>query len=325
MINLNERKKHVLKKFSIVIPIRDEVDYIPRTLPSYLALKPNEVVLCLDDPAPQDVLEAIEKVSQQYKAEKTLKILRIPKGGWGDQQMKVRRTGFLEARNDRILTGDIDLIVNRNVLKAVNSIGKNDVGMASCGKLRHPHNLTGIYRLLGEKFLSKYVRRIANFVDKSNTVIGFTGLYALWRPFWLNAEPLDEAKKYSMVKQKIGDGKPLTLKDFMQTGEDSFLRSHMIKKHKAIHISDNCATVLSDPLIDQPLIQYTLGICSAMRGRNWLTTLVRTFFRLQPYYLIGYRYGRRFRRVMNIQDFRIKLDRKRFGYGKWKKGGTPVE
>ena len=312
-------------KFSIVIPIRDEVDYIPRTLPCYLALKPNEVVLCLDDPAPQDVLEAIEKVSQQYKAEKILKILRIPKGGWGDQQMKVRRRGFLEARNDRILTGDIDLIVNRNVLKAINSVGKNDVGIASCGKLRIPHNLIGIYRLFVDFFQRQCIPQLTKFVGKSKTVTGFTGLYALWRPFWLAVEPRDEAKQYSMIKQKIKDDQYLTIVDCKRTGEDGFLKDHMLRKHNIIYIPDVCAMVLSDPLIDRPLIQYTKGLYFSMIGRKWLTTLAKTFLRLQPYYFVGYLYGRRLKKVMNVQNFKIKLDREKFGYGKWRKGGTPVD
>lgn len=313
-------------KFSVVVPVRDEVNLIPKTLPSYLALMPDELLLCLDKPAPEDMLEIIEKVSRQYKAENIVKVLQVPKGEWGDQQMKARRTGFLEARNDRILTGDIDLIVNRNVLQTVALVGKNDIGMVSCSKLRLPHNLIGICRLLGEFFLKKCVHHVANLAGKSMAATGFTGLYALWRPFWLNAEPLDEAKQYSMVKRKIRDGKQLTLGDFIQTGEDGFLRDHMIKKYKVIYLSDIGATVLSDPLGDQPLIQYTTGIYFAMSGRNWLATLGRTFFRIQPYYLVGYMYGKRLKKVaIDIQNIKIKLDREKFGYGKWRAGGTPVD
>lgn len=313
-------------KFSVVVPVRDEVNLVPKTLPSYLALKPDELLLCLDKPPLEDMVEIIEEVSRQCKAENIVKVLQVPKGEWEDQQMKARRTGFLEARNDRILTGDIDLIVNRNVLKAIALVGKNDIGMASCSKLSLPHNMVGICRLIGEFFLKKYVHHVANLAGKSMAVTGFTGLYALWRPLWLDAEPLDEAKQYSMVKRKIRDGKQLTLGDFIQTGEDSFLRDNIMKKHKVTYLPDIGATVLSDPLGDQPLIQYTTGMYFAMTGRNWLATLGRAFFRMQPYYLVGYMYGKRLKKVTSdIKKLKIELDREKFGYGKWRAGGTPVD
>jgi len=313
-------------KFSVVVPVRDEVDMIPRTLPSYLALMPDELILCMDKPTPEDMLEVIEKVSKQCNAENMVKVLQVPKGGWGDQQMKVRRTGFLEARNNRILTGDIDLIVNRNVLKAIALVGKNNVGMASCSKLRHPYNPLGIYRLFGEFFLKVYLHRVANLAGKSIAATAFTGLYAIYKPYWLDAEPLKEAKEYSMVKRKIRDGNQLTLADFIQTGEDGFLRDHMIKKYKVVYLPDIGASVLSAPLEDRPIIQYTKGMYLAMVGRNWLTTLGRTFFRMQPYYLVGYLYGKRLKKVtVDIQKLKILLDREEFGYGKWRAGGTPVD
>lgn len=313
-------------EFSVVIPVKNEVDLIPRTLPSYIALRPRELIIGIDKPASKELMEAIRRVSRRYEAEGIIRVIQVPKGGWGDQQMKVRRTGFLKARSNRILTGDIDLIVNRNVLKAIALVGKNSVGMASCSKLRLPHTLLGIYRLFGEFFLKVYLHRIANLAGKSMAATGFTGLYAIYKPYWLDAEPIEEAKKYSMVKRKIRQGRQLTLADFMLTGEDSFLRDHMIKKYKAVYLPDIGASVLSDPLEDQPIIQYTKGIYFAMAGRNMLATLGRTFFRMQPYYLVGYIYGKRLKKVaIDIEKLEIRLDRGEFGYGKWTAGGTPVD
>jgi len=77
--------------------------------------------------------------------------------------MKARRTGFLNAKYDRILTGDIDLIINRNVLKAVEKVG----------------NVLSLYRLITETML----RIFSNVIKRKMGATSFTGLYAFWKPY----------------------------------------------------------------------------------------------------------------------------------------------
>lgn len=279
-------------KFSIVIPARNEADLVPKTLPSYIALKPSEIILCLDNPAPQVLLESISNTAHFCGAEDMVKIIQIPKGGWGDQQMKARRTGFLKAENNRILTGDIDIVVNRNVYKALRLVSKDDVGLASLTKLRLPHNLVGVYRFFGENFLRLVVHKVSRFGATS-----FSGLYAFWKPFWLDAEPIDVAKKYSMVKRKMRDGQKLQLQDFVRSGEDSHMRDCMEKKHKVVYLPDIGATVLTDPIEDKPLIQYTKGVYFAVeKQRSSLVAFGRTILRAQPHYFVGHLMGRKIRR-----------------------------
>ena len=63
--------------FSIVCPIKDEVHLIPITLPSFYSVNPSEVILCLDKPAPKNVVEVIRKVARKCKAEKITKIIEV--------------------------------------------------------------------------------------------------------------------------------------------------------------------------------------------------------------------------------------------------------
>lgn len=281
-------------EFSVVIPARNKADLVPKTLPSYINLEPSEVILCLDDPAPKDILDAISDTARLCGAEDMVKVIQVPKGGWGDQQMKARRTGFLKAKNNHILTGDIDIVVNINVYKALKLVGKDDVGLASLTKLRVPHNLVGVYRFFGENFLRMVAHRVSKFGATS-----FSGLYAFWKPFWLDAEPLDVAKKYSMVKRKMRDRQKLHLQDFMRSGEDSHMRDCMEKHHKVVYLPDIGATVLTDPLEDKPLIQYTKGIYFAVeKKRGNLVALGRAVLRAQPHYFAGHLMGRRLRRKM---------------------------
>jgi hypothetical protein len=51
-------------EFSIVCPIRNEVDLISKMLPSFYAPNPSEVILCVDKPAPKDVTKVIGEVTK---------------------------------------------------------------------------------------------------------------------------------------------------------------------------------------------------------------------------------------------------------------------
>jgi len=37
-----------MRRFSVVIPVRNEWEFLPRTLPSWYRLNPEEVILCFD-------------------------------------------------------------------------------------------------------------------------------------------------------------------------------------------------------------------------------------------------------------------------------------
>ena len=300
-------------KFSVVVPAHPkDIGIMPKTLPSYLALKPDEMLLCLDEPIPQDFFQIVAKITDEYSSCYKLRIVPVPKDStWKDQQMRARRTGFMNAKNDRILTGDIDLVVNRNVFKALELLGKDDIGLVSCTKFRYPSNFLHLLRLMGENFLKLYVHRFV----KGLSVTTFSGLYAIWRPFWKDSEPIEEARNYSMVKRKIRDGQPLRLSDLSVAGEDTFLRDHMMKKRKVVYLPNIGGYVTSDPLDDTPLMQYVKGIYfSTLKERSDIVALFRAFTRIQPYYFAGHIYGKQLKKLDNLE--KIKIDLQDFSNGK---------
>jgi hypothetical protein len=292
-------------EFSIVIPIKgtsEELKFIDKTLPSYYAVNPSELVISIDDPPEEKaIMPKIKAVAKSCRAEEKTRILNIKIGnnGWNDQQMKARYTGFLNAKYDRILTGDIDLVINKNVLKAVKLVGKDGIGLVSCSKLRVPHDFLSFYRMFGEMVLKKVAHRFPNFGATS-----FTGLYAVWKPYWLDVLTIDVAKKFTKLKSKVRQGLPVTVSDFYGSGDDTFLRDLMVKKYKCVYLTDVGATVLTDPWEDRPIIQYGKGVYFASMGRKMIISVGRAIVRAQPYYIVGYLHGRKIKDAVTGLEFK---------------------
>jgi len=281
-------------KFSVVVPVKDEADLMRKTLPSYYSVKPSEVLICTDKPCPPQVRKTVNKVAEKCGATEITRIIEVPRDpSWKFHQAHVRRTGFHTASYDRILTGDIDLIINRNVLKAVQMVGKDNIGLVSLSKLEYPRDLMSFLRLMGKTFLQKYVHRFAKV--GGITATRFSGLYAIWKPYWLDSEPEEGIKNLVNPKQKLRQGitNQWTLEDFYGTGEDTYLRNCMIKKYRVVYLSDIGAINLRPALESHPDVQFLKGIYFALRGRNLIGALARTLFRLQPHYLCGHLYGKR--------------------------------
>ncbi|MCD6189864.1 MAG: hypothetical protein J7J97_06755 [Thermococcus sp.] len=299
--NFKEKDKDEIPPFSIVCPIKDEVHLIPRTLPSFYSVNPSEVILCLDKPAPKNVVEVIRKVARKCKAEKITRIIEVERRpDYKFHQAWVRRKGFLEAKNNIILTTDIDLVINRNVLKAVKLVGKNNIGLVSLSKFEYPNNILSFLRML-----SRGILKIIHKIAKIGTVTGFTGLYCVWKPYWLDSEPEEGIKNLVNPKEKLRTGIRISknfevYRDIFPTGEDTYLRDCMEKKHRVVYLSDIGATVLTNPLESHPDIQYCKGIYFALKGRKLLVSIGRSLIRFEPYYLCGYLYGRRIKSVMGV-------------------------
>jgi hypothetical protein len=274
-------------KFSIVVPVRDEVDLIPRTLPSYYAVDPSEVIVCTDKPTPIEVRQVIQKVAVACDAQAITKIVEVERDPeWIFHQAHVRRAGFKKAKYDCILTVDIGLAINRNVLKALKLVGKNNVGLVSCSKFRYPKSLGDLWRIGAITFLRKIVH---GMLDPFIAITTFTGLYALWRPFWLDSEPEEKIKKHVNPKQFYrGEYTEDVSADVNPTGEDTHLKDCMSEKHRCIYLREIGATILRDVYEDAPYVQYMKGQYFRRRGRSLPVAIGRAFLRAQPHYLRGF-------------------------------------
>jgi len=278
-------------RFSIVVPVKDEVDLIPRTLPSYYSVNPSEVVICMDKPPVKEALTLVKEIAHDYHTEDITKIVEVERSPeWNYHQAHVRRAGFRKAEYDRILTGDIDLVINRNVLKTLKLVGRNNIGIASCARFYYPNSFLDFYRLIGTGILKHYIHKLAELYRGRSIPRGaFTALYALWRPYWLDTESEEAVKKLPSLKKKLRRSRLdeiWTMADLC--GEDVYLHKCMWKRHRVVYLTDIGGVVLRYPVERHPNMQYLRGLKSAIGGRTLLGVLARTFFRAEPYYLRGY-------------------------------------
>jgi hypothetical protein len=259
-------------RFSLVCPIYKEADLIPITLPSFYSVNPDEVILCFDNPPDNGTLDISRKVSARYSI--PTRFLFVDRNAeYKYHQAWVRRKGFLEAKYDRILTADIDLVINENVLKAVRLVGKDNIGLVSCSKRYPPKSIFKLWNNVGHDLLELARRSY------------FTGLYAIWRPYWLDSE--DDGIK------KIYNPKEIAISPDTIIGEDTYLRDCMRKKHRVIYLNDVGAFDLTYRLNDKPKMQFDLGRVYAREGLSNFRVLVKVFLYGRTKILSGWTSERR--------------------------------
>jgi hypothetical protein len=278
--------------FSIVVPVKDELDLIPTTLPSYYAVNPSEVIICTDKPTPRKVSQVIQKVAAACDALNITRIVEVERDPeWNFHQAHVRRAGFKEAKHARLLNVDIDLAINKNVLKALKLVGKSNIGLVSCEKFQYPRNLADFWRIGMQTFSLKIVHRV---LESFMEITMFSGLYALWKPYWLDSEPEEKIKKHINPKQFYrGEHIEEIPLGVNPTGEDIHLKDCMLEKHRCIYLQDIGAVKLRDVYEDIPYVQYMKGQYFGRRGRSLLVSVGRAFLRAQPHYLVGHLHSRR--------------------------------
>ncbi len=243
-------------EFSIVCPIKEEVQLIPQTLPSFYSLNPSEVILCLDKPVPKEVLEVISKVAEAYNAEKRTRIIEVERNSeWAFHQAWVRRRGFLEAKHDYILTTDIDIIINPEIKQYFNLVGKNKIRLVSFSKFPYPVAFRKMIEWLMQSVKFYYHPR-------------FTGLYFFSKSAWQETEDFESLKE-------------------LLRGEDTHLHEAITKKYDAVFIG-SIKNILLRPG-ESKKYHYLAG------WERWKTrkvpfwrVLFSALFHFRPYMLAGY-------------------------------------
>ena len=268
-----------LKKFSIVVPSR-ESDFIliKKNLLSYLTVGAEEFLLCVDDDSSEEFIDNVNNLYEKLKKKHTdissLRIIRVERRpDFQFHQAWVRRKGFLSAKNDYILTGDIDLFINKKVVKAIETVGQNNIGLASLQKFPFQSNLRFSFITIWRMMYQTLIR--ATYRDV------FTGLYALYRPYWLDTE--DEKIK------NLKNAKYAGLKGSM-LGEDTYLRDCMEKKHKCAYLRYVGAVDLGIALHDNPRMQIALGRYYFQQGKSLYHAFLAGFLYAHPEAIVGYLY-----------------------------------
>lgn len=277
-------------KFSIVCPIKDEEDLIHRTLYSIYSVGASEVVLCFDDPPHMGALNLAKRIVKEVKKECITKIIFVKNSPeWKYHQANVRRSGFRKVTYDKVLTTDIDIIINKNVLKAVKMVGEKNIGLCSCSKFLFPKNLKGLIRSFGSNtFRRLYVFVIRYLYGKYVSSTNFTGLYAFYKPYWIETEDSEALKKLTSLK-----GKGLTSTSYftmVPAGEDTYLHDAMINKYKAVYLPDVGGICLREFMHMHPRVQFEKGRYAFDHERSLLSTIIQTFANTSPHFFRGYLY-----------------------------------
>jgi len=257
--------------FTIIMPMRSsEIPLMRRSLPSCYSLGPSEVILCLDNEAKANVEYEISKVAFEHGCLDRTRVLYVKRNyEYSFHQAWVRREGFRNARWDRILTVDVDLKVNRNVLKTVKLVGNDDVGFSSCIILHHVGGLLGLWRAAGHRVAEK-----AQLAPPA-----YSGLYSIWRPFWIDSE--DDGI------EKVRDPRQGTFNDALM-GEDTYLCRCMAKKHRCVFLTDVGAYNMRSECNDLSRIQFEIGRKYAKDNSSPLLVLARSLTLARFHYIHGY-------------------------------------
>lgn len=200
-------------------------------------------------------------IKEAAKGDPRARIFEVRKDpGWAFHQAHVRRSGFRAVTNDRILTGDIDIRVNRNCLKAVDLVGTENIGLVSLSKRRGRGTKASLLRNAG----TKLVRTLTNSAR-------FTGLYALYRPYWLDSEVEEEVRRspYPLSPGLLGGDQPFR-------GEDAILRDYMRLKHKVVLLQEVGGEDLREAQGDRPPFQMKMGKKMLLEGRPLDYVLIRS-------------------------------------------------
>ena len=258
------------KAFTIVMPVKDETNLLRDSLHSCYRVRPAEVIICTDKPAPPDCVRVVTEISSHYTNTRT-RIIEVEKNpNFRFHQAWVRREGFRAAENDRILTVDVDLIVNANVLKAVALVGRDDVGGASCLTFHSVGGPLGLWRATSEQLLRWLTQRPES-----------TGLYCIWKPYWLDSED-ERIKELENVRNARG---PLVL-----VGEDNFLLHCMAAKHRVVCLPDIGAYCMTPYSIDLSRSQFEQGRYMQSRGTKFHRLLIQSILTARTKQVQGYIY-----------------------------------
>lgn len=168
-------------KFSIVMPIHNEENFLPFSLPSIFKLGPDEIILIFDRCTDRSLTLSYEIAKRaNYKSHTKFIEMNEQSPKWKFRPAFLRTYGFKMARNDIILNTDADIILDYTIRGCLRLIGKKGIGLISFGRREYPITFQG-----------SVARLISTFIPK----IGFTGTYAFSKKAWQKTMDEETMKK----------------------------------------------------------------------------------------------------------------------------------
>ncbi len=227
------------KPWSFVLPVKDEIDLLKRTLPAAIALKPDEIVLVTDYTYyGNEVASHADIIAERmrYGGMKYVEVDTNP--DWQFHQAWARRKGYLEATHDVIFTSDVDNIVLPAILRGLELIGKDHIALVSFSKILRVNSPMS------------FIRYVAYNIRRKTALNVFTGLYWLDRPSYLELAPEEEIRK-------------------IRNGEDNFIVQKIQNQthYRMLTLRDLGARCLTGQNEDMPWRQFYEGLWIARTAR----------------------------------------------------------
>jgi len=144
-----------MAKFSVVMPIHNEQEYLPYSLPSIYKLEPNEVILLFDRCTDESMLIA-KKITDKFRYTKKVKFISCDHpSNWESRVAWIRTLGYNLADNDIILRVDADAVLDPQIKNHLTLIGKNNTGMICFEYVNYPLSWRDIVEKLIKRLRKK--------------------------------------------------------------------------------------------------------------------------------------------------------------------------
>lgn len=227
------RSRHNNPKFSIVMPLRDalrERKFATRSIPSALALNPDEFIVGIDAPASKSFVDYIGKVVEAsgHSSKTNVRIIQTERSeSWNMHLSHVLWNCYSQCKNDYMYTFNADSVLKHGMLKGLEYVGKNNAAVVTM-------NARPCFK---PRYAIRYMWR--RWLNRKNVGVG---TYWIYRPYYF--EDMDQAK----YRQIYND-------------TDVFTFKQLFKKRARIELHNITATHnLELENADYPWKQFQFGI-----------------------------------------------------------------
>ena len=275
--------------WSIVLPVKDEVDYLRLSLPSAIRLNPDEIILVLDEgetlitPVAKEIVERLN-----YHGLRILYVARNP--AWRFHQGYVRRQGYLASKHEKIFTFDADTILSPRVMIGRDMVGTDGITFVTFRKKLAVVGFVQTFRSLVYDARRRIPQR--RILSASKVRQPFIGIYWLFLPYYVD-----------LIREEVVSK--------IYNGEDT-LAQQLIEEHayyKHIHLDNVLGCVsLRHENEDTSWRQEQLGIylgCTdhfstnpLAKGLNFFKVFLYVATKLYPHVLRGFFMGRNYPREL---------------------------
>jgi glycosyltransferase involved in cell wall biosynthesis len=247
-------------RFSVVMPIHNEEEFLPYSLPSIFHIKPDEVILIFDR-CTDSSIEIAKKITEKLGYLKKTKIIELndPSPEWKFRVAFLRRYCFKMAKNDVILNIDADTLLDEKIIEYLPLIGKNEIALITFSRTHCP--------LIFQDFINKLVSTIPKIGARALRA----GTYAFSKKAWLKTENQDAVKK-------------------IVRAEDTHLHLSISKKYKTIFAKTKTIHLRPEEKGNR---DYIRGVTRwTVKHDSMLMTMVNSLVYLRPLILVGYLHAR---------------------------------